>query len=93
MTAVEEVENALIAYNSRLKAINVINEVIEQSRRSLSLSVDQYKQGISPFNNVVTAQLDLLQYQNTLVQSQGEALTSLVQLYQALGGGWSIEDL
>lgn len=93
MTAVEEVDNAIIAYQSHLKEIEVVNEVIEQSRRSLSLSVDQYKQGISPFNNVVTAQLDLLQYQNTLVQSQGQALTALVQLYQALGGGWSIDNL
>lgn len=93
MTAVEEVENAIISYKSRIKAIDVINEVIEHSRKALSLSVDQYKQGISPFNNVVTAQLDLLQYQNTLVQSQGEALSSLIQLYQALGGGWTIDNL
>ena len=88
MTAVEEVDAAISSYIGSLKNIDVVRQVIEQSQKSLDLSVDLYKRGLSPFNNVVTAQLSLLEYQNTLISSKGNALTSLIALYEALGGGW-----
>ena len=37
--------------------------------------------------------MSLLENQNSLVAAQGKALTSLVALYQALGGGWDITQL
>ncbi|MDE6134060.1 MAG: efflux transporter outer membrane subunit, partial [Muribaculaceae bacterium] len=89
MTAIEEVRNAMAHYSSELRYIESISEVVENSRESLSLSVDLYKQGLSAFSNVVDAQLDYLNYQNTLIQARGNALTALVELYKALGGGWT----
>jgi outer membrane protein TolC len=62
--------------------------VVAQSRSSLDLSLDLYKRGLSPFNNVVTAQMNILEYQNSVVTAQGNALTALITLYEALGGGW-----
>ncbi len=88
MTAVEEVDVAISSYIGSLKNIDVVEQVIEQSRKSLELSVDLYKRGLSPFNNVVSAQMSLLEYQNSLISSKGNALTSLITLYEALGGGW-----
>jgi outer membrane protein TolC len=32
--------------------------------------------------------MNLLEYQNSVVTAQGNALTSLITLYEALGGGW-----
>ena len=88
MTAVEEVDVAISSYLGSLKNIDVVEQVIEQSRKSLELSVDLYKRGLSPFNNVVSAQMSLLEYQNNLISSKGNALTALIALYEALGGGW-----
>ncbi len=91
MTAVEEVDNSISAYLSTLRKISVLNEVVEQSRKSLDLSLDLYKRGLNPFNDVVTAQLNLLENTNSLVSAQGDALTALISLYDALGGGWNVD--
>ena len=50
--------------------------------------VGLYKQGLTEFQAVLDAQRSLLTYQNYLVQAQGGSLIYLVQLYEALGGGW-----
>lgn len=88
MTAVEEIDVAISSYLGSLNNIEVVEKVIEESRKSLELSVDLYKRGLSPFNNVVSAQMSLLEYQNSLITSKGKALTALIALYEALGGGW-----
>ncbi|MDE5869886.1 MAG: efflux transporter outer membrane subunit, partial [Muribaculaceae bacterium] len=88
MNAVEEVENAIARYNSSLQEIDCLKNLIEQSRKSLELSLDLYKQGLTAFSNVVDAQQSFLENQNSLVSARGDALTQLVNLYQALGGGF-----
>lgn len=87
-TAVEEVDNAIATYGGTLRNLDLLRLVIDESNQALSLSVDLYKRGLSPFNNVVSAQMNLLEYQNSVVTAQGNALTALIALYEALGGGW-----
>ena len=65
-----------------------LHEVVEQSNQTLDLSVDLYKRGLSAFSNVVDAQLNVLEYQNSLIVAKGDALVSLINLYKAVGGGW-----
>lgn len=93
MTAVQETDNAMSSYLSALRSINEIEDVIVQSQRARDLSVDLYKRGLTPFSDVVSAQMTLLQYQNQEAVSKGDALTALVNLYEALGGGWDVSDI
>ncbi len=93
MTAVEEVDNAITIYAGTLRNLDILDDVVTQSRKSLDLSLDLYKRGLSPFNNVVTAQMNLLEYQNSVVTASGNALTALITLYEALGGGWDAADM
>jgi NodT family efflux transporter outer membrane factor (OMF) lipoprotein len=93
MTAVQEVDNAYSSYLSSLKSIDVLNQLVDQSRKALALSVDLYKSDLKPFSDVVSAQMSLLENQNSLVTSQGQALTSLIALYEALGGGWNANQI
>lgn len=88
LTAVEEVDNALSSYQASIEHIKTIEQVIEQADKSLEFSVDLYKRGLNPFTDVVSAQLNCLAYQEEAVEAQGQALTYLVTLYKALGGGW-----
>lgn len=88
MTAIEEVRNAMAHYSAELRYIESINEVVLNSSESFEKAVDLYKQGLSSFTPVVDAQLDNLNYQNTLVSAKGQALIALIELYKALGGGW-----
>ncbi len=89
MNAVVEVSNATTTYKSTVETIKLTDEVIEQSKQSLDLSVDLYKKGLTPFNNVVDAQISYLTNQDSKITAQGKALTAVVNLYEALGGGWN----
>lgn len=90
MNAVGEVDNALIGYYSTLNSIDLQQKVVEQSEKSMNLAFDLYKEGLSSFTDVMNGQISWLSNQNTLVQLQGQALTSLIEIYQSLGGGWNI---
>ncbi len=63
--------------------------MVKNSAEEVKLSVDLYTEGLTPFSNVVDAMLNYLTYQNTLVSAHGRAVNSLIDLYKALGGGWT----
>lgn len=88
MNAFIEVENALTTYKSYIAYHDLILDAVESSRESLDLAVDLYKKGLTPFSNVVDAQISYLENQDSQITARRNALTAVVSLYQALGGGW-----
>lgn len=88
LTAIQEVENAMSSYHGSIAQTVAIKEAVNQCNETLKLSLELYKQGLTQFQNVLDAQRTLLSYQDYLVQAQGSTLKALVQLYEALGGGW-----
>lgn len=90
LNAIQEVDNAMVNYLQTITQIDELNLVVEESQRSLDLSLDLYKKGLSSFSNVVDAQLNYLTYTNSVIVAQGNALKDLVNLYEALGGGWEM---
>jgi NodT family efflux transporter outer membrane factor (OMF) lipoprotein len=88
LQAMQEAASAMSAYTNSIKQIVATRQAFEQSRTALSLSLDLYKQGLTTFQSVLDAQRSLLSSEESLVQVRGGSLLSLVQLYQALGGGW-----
>lgn len=91
LTAVEEVENALITYRKRIETISMVEKVVKNSQEAFDLSIDLYKQGLSGFTDVANAQMSLLQYSDQLVTDRANAAAALVDLYRALGGGWNVD--
>ena len=62
------------------------------AKRSADLAVLQYREGITDFTTVLTAEQNLLQQQDALAVSRGEIPSSLIRTYRALGGGWEIRE-
>ena len=89
MTAVQEVDNAIASYTSSLATLSLYRDLEKQTDRTLELSLDLYKQGLSGFTNVMNAQMSVLSARNSAISAHADALLRLVTLYQALGGGWS----
>ena len=89
LTAVEETDNALNAYTSDLKCISSLEEVVRQSEEAMRLSLDLYKLDLSAFTNVVDAQLTYLESENSVIEAKYNALSALISIYKALGGGWN----
>ena len=90
LIAVQETDNAMNSYRNSIQQIVAMREVCNQGEETLKLSLDLYKQGLTPFQNVLDALRSLLTYENQLVQAQGSALLHLIALYQALGGGYEM---
>lgn len=88
LNAVSEADNAIVAYENDIEYMKSIDEVVKNSDEALNLSLDLYKRGLTAFSNVVDAQLNLLEYQNSFIDAKGDAIVSLISLYKALGGGW-----
>ena len=84
MTAVEEVDNALVNYAALLNAIELQTRVVAESKKSMELSFELYRSGLTMFTNVVDGQISWLTNQNTLTEMQGEALAALVTIYKSL---------
>lgn len=87
LTAVEEVDNALSAYNAALERSRLMKEVLEQSAKSYNMSVDLYRDGLTDFINVVNSQVTYLENQTALTEAEGNVYAAQVALYEALGGG------
>lgn len=92
MNAVEEVDNALINYDSTLEGIELQQKVVTESEKALNLAIELYTSGLTAFSNVVDGQMNWLESENSLVVLEGKALSTLITLYKALGGGWESPD-
>jgi NodT family efflux transporter outer membrane factor (OMF) lipoprotein len=88
LNAQEEVENVLVAFAKEQRRRESLARATEAARQADRLARDRYQAGLVDFNNVLSAQLSLLSFQDELVQSDGAVTTNLVRLYKALGGGW-----
>jgi outer membrane protein, multidrug efflux system len=88
LTALEEVENALVAYGREQVRRAQLVEAVEANRRAVALANDLYRNGLGTFLNVLDSEGALFASQSDLVQSEAGVSTDVVALYKALGGGW-----
>jgi multidrug efflux system outer membrane protein len=88
-TAFTEVSDALIAHQrvreSRLKQEALVATLQDRTR----LAYVRYRGGVDTQLNALDADRDLFQAQLSLAEIRLNELLTVVQLYKALGGGWS----
>jgi NodT family efflux transporter outer membrane factor (OMF) lipoprotein len=88
LTALEEVENALVAYANEQVRRHSLNEAAQSAKNAVEMVTIQYNSGQKDFRDLLEAQRSLLTYQDNLASSDGEITSDLIRLYKALGGGW-----
>jgi outer membrane protein TolC len=88
LTALREVEDALIEYAKQQERRRSLEAAAAANRRAVELSTTLYTQGNTDFLNVLSAQRALLSAEDALVLSDRNMATTLITLYKALGGGW-----
>ena len=88
LTALQDVETALVAYAKQQETRKSLSEAVVQNRKAVELSMILYLAGKSDFLNVIIAQRALFTTEDALAQSIRTVDTNLIALYKALGGGW-----
>ncbi|HTN51060.1 MAG TPA: efflux transporter outer membrane subunit [Anaeromyxobacter sp.] len=63
-------------------------EQVKATTAATKLALARYEGGVSSYLEVLDAQRQQFDSELSLAQSQRDELTSVVQLYRALGGGW-----
>lgn len=92
LTALEDVENALVSID-RTKARESELMIAETAaRESVSLAEAQYQSGLIDFQALLSAQQSLLSAQDSRTSARAARASASIQLFKALGGGWNISE-
>lgn len=86
--ALREVADGLIAYRKNREFREEQERLLAATQDAVRLSNLRYNAGESNYLEVLTNETNVFQAELTLAQARGGELLALVQLYQALGGGW-----
>jgi multidrug efflux system outer membrane protein len=87
-TALEQVSNSLVAYQKYRDFRVQQQQLTSAAQRSDQLSLLLYRDGGASYLQVLTNDTNYFSAELNLVQAQLNERLALVELYQALGGGW-----
>jgi NodT family efflux transporter outer membrane factor (OMF) lipoprotein len=88
LSALHEVENALVAYGNEQSRRTSLVATLAQNRTALTLAQQRYQSGVANFLDVLDAERAQQQTELALADSTAAVSTDLVALYKALGGDW-----
>ncbi|MDR4466009.1 MAG: efflux transporter outer membrane subunit [Nitrospira sp.] len=92
LVAFREVENALVAVRTAREQRDAQAEQVESLQSAHRQATLRYKSGLANYLDVLIAQRSLFEAELSLTSTHRLHLVSVVQLYKALGGGWSPKD-
>ncbi|TAN50683.1 MAG: efflux transporter outer membrane subunit [Methylococcaceae bacterium] len=92
LTALREVEDARIGFLKAQEQVAELKTSVNAARRAVDIALAQYRDGVEDYTRVLNSQQFLLQQQDRLSGSQGDAARNLIAMYKALGGGWEIRE-
>lgn len=92
LTAFEEVENALVAYDREQATRHSLEQAVNANQQAWTIADELYRTGLVDFLSVLESQRALYFSQDQLVQSDQRVFLDLVALFKALGGGWQFRE-
>lgn len=89
LTALSEVENALIAVRRTQERLGTLDGAITMAREAATLAQQSFEAGQADLLQVLDTQRTLLSLEEQQTLTLGTNANAHIQLYKALGGGWS----
>ena len=86
LRAIEETENALVAYSEEQARLERLMEQARQSARSADLARVRYREGLTDFLDLLDAERTQLSAESAVAQVEAGVFVSVVGVYRALGG-------
>ena len=93
LTAFQQVEDALAAVRYLEAQDALRRRASVAADQAEQIVVNQYRAGQASSTDVVTAENTALNARQSLITTQRDRLTATVSLIEALGGGWSADEL
>lgn len=92
VNALKEVEDALIAVDKTREQRAAQEQQVVALQSALHLAEQRYQGGRASYLDVLTSQRSLYESELALAKTLYMQQVAVVQLYAALGGGWSVTD-
>ena len=89
LTALSEVEDSLIACRRSGERLETLEKATAAAREAATLAQQRYEAGVIDILTVLDSQRSLLGLESNLFSARADRTNSYIQLYKALGGGWS----
>ena len=89
LTALSEVEDSLIACRRTAERLETLEKATAAAREADEIARQRYQTGEIDFVSVLDAQRSLLGLESNLFSVRADRTIAYIQLYKALGGGWS----
>ena len=89
LTAIKEVEDALISESKRQEHIKGLEKVLDTARKALKQAGNRYRNGLTEYLPVLTQLLTVQGLERDLIQQQTNLVGARISLYRALGGTWT----
>ena len=86
--AVAEVTNSLSKLNNLDKSVNAKSLQIEALEQSVDIANKLFTSAHGEYLEVLLAQREALEARSEFIETRQQQMSALVDLYQALGGGW-----
>jgi NodT family efflux transporter outer membrane factor (OMF) lipoprotein len=93
LTAFQQVEDYTATLRVTSAQITQQETAVKSAQRYVDIANSRYETGLDPYLNVISAQTTLLADQQTAVTLRISEMTAAVELVQALGGGWNVNQL
>ncbi len=88
LTALQEVEDNLVAATHLAQEQQVQTEAVAAAQKALDVANNQYKAGTVAYLNVLSAQTTVLSAQNSLISVQNRRLAAINTLLKNVAGRW-----
>lgn len=92
LRAAQEVEDAMVAFLRKQQEVLLLSDSTEAAKRSVEISLIQYREGLVDYQRVLDTQRFQTQEQDLFTSTAGDVAINLVGMYKALGGGWQIRE-
>lgn len=86
LLALEDTENALVAYRQQQERLVRLTDEARESGRAANIARLRYREGAVDFLALLDAERTQLQAEDGVAQAEADVFTALVGLYRAVGG-------
>ena len=92
LSALLDLKNSIYFIEESYKSNNSYKRALENMKSIFYITLDKYKNGLIEFTDVVNAEQNYLNAQNSFVKSNADILQGIAVFYKATGGGYNFDD-
>ena len=89
LNALQEISSALVTQQKLAVARDERRQAVAAFQEAFKIAMERYQMGTSSYYEVLQQEQQIFPAEDTLVQTQLNQVLAVVQLYRALGGGWT----